>query len=152
MKHRGYKLSKNSQAKVDTTEPLMQELVKRAMEISNIRKLHCPDWGVSDGLRTTDEQFNLFLKGRSVSNGQYFIVDKNKVVTHCDGHKKKSPHQSGLAVDVYAYVDGKANYEAGNLALIFSCFQEAAKDMGITIEWGGNYNSLSDGPHIEIVM
>lgn len=154
--NRGYKLSRNSQKYVDSCETLMHELVKRAMEIANIRKLHCPDWGVSAGKRTTDEQFNLFRKGRNMvvnTHGRnvYEIVNQNEVVTYCDGYTKRSPHQDGLAIDIYAYVDGKANYEPGNLALVFTCFQEAAKDMGITIEWGGNYNSLADAPHIEIV-
>lgn len=120
----------------------MQKLCFKALEIANRRKTHCPDFGISAGRRTTEEQQKLYAQGRTT---------KGSIVTNCDGIKQKSVHQSGLAIDFYAYVDGKANYEISNLALIATCFFEAATDLGINIDWGGSFKSISDCPHIEIV-
>ena len=152
--NREYSLSKNSQANVETTKPEMQKLVEKAMNLANVRKMYCPDWGVSDGNRTQDQQSNLFKQGRKlVVNGngsEYAITEPDKVVTYCDGVHIKSAHQGGWAIDIYCYVNGKTNYEPGNLALVVSCFYEAASMLGYDIIWGGNFTSLSDGPHIEI--
>lgn len=113
----------------------MKKLCYRAMDTANRRKLECPDFGISCGLRTKGEQQALFNAGMS----------------NADGFNSVSKHQLGTAVDIYAYVDGKANYEPGNLALVFSCFQQAALDLNLKIRWGGNFNSIADGPHIELV-
>lgn len=148
--HRNNKIGKGSQVNVDTTLPIMQQLVHKAFEISNQRKLHCPDFSITDALRTTHEQHELFKIGRIYVCG---IWEKTGelTATNCDGVDILSAHQSGLAIDFCAWVDGKANYEPGNLALIVTTFYEAAFELGIEIDWGGNFKSISDGCHIEIV-
>ncbi len=98
---------------------------------------------------TPEEQYALYLKGRD-DVGRVLYTEQ--VVTNCDGYRIKSVHQSRLAVDFFAYIDGKANYEPANLALIATCFFEAASDMGIDIDWGGSWRSISDAPHIEIIL
>lgn len=154
---RGYALSANGQAKVDTCAPIIRTIVKRAMEIANTRKLHCPDWGVSAGKRTTDEQFNLFRKGRTMittseGKSEYVVVEPSEVVTNADGYNNVSAHQSGLAFDIYCYVDGKTNYEIGNLGLVATCIFAAASELGEEIVWGGNWKSLVDAPHFEVII
>lgn len=153
--NRGYSLSKNSQANVDTCAPIIKRLVERAMEIANTRKLHCPDWGVSSGKRTTDEQFNMYRKGRSMvikdkGSSEYAVVDPSKVVTNADGYTNKSAHQTGLAFDIYCYVDGKTNYDFDNLAAVATCLFAAASDLEEQLVWGGNWISLTDAPHFEV--
>lgn len=130
----------------------MQQLCQNAMNIANKRKLHCPDFGLSSGRRSADEQFSLYKRGRKQDpvTTLWKVVNPAEVVTHCDGIVKRSVHQSGNAVDFFAYIDGAANYEAGNLALIATCFYEAASEMKLDIDWGGNFRSMSDAPHIEI--
>jgi peptidoglycan L-alanyl-D-glutamate endopeptidase CwlK len=120
---------------INTTVEQLQELCLRAMEIACKRKLYCPDFGISEGKRTTARQEYLFKEGAS----------------KCDGIINRSKHQDGLAIDYFAYYLGKADYDPGRLALIFTCFQEAALDMNIQIKWGGNFNSIADAPHIELV-
>lgn len=154
---RGYALSANSQAKVDTCAPVIRTLVKRAMEIANTRKLHCPDWGVSAGKRTTDEQFNLFRKGRTMAiteegKSEYVVVEPSAVVTNADGYNNVSAHQSGLAFDIYCYVDGRTFYMITDLALVASCIFAAASELEVKIVWGGNWKSLVDAPHFEVII
>jgi peptidoglycan L-alanyl-D-glutamate endopeptidase CwlK len=105
------------------------------MAIANARKLYCPDFGISCGKRSTTIQMQLFKEGKS----------------NCDGITNISKHQYGFAIDFFAYVDDKANYDAGNMALIATCFMEAAAELGHEVNWGGNFGSISDSPHIELV-
>jgi peptidoglycan L-alanyl-D-glutamate endopeptidase CwlK len=133
--NRNYRYSSHSRTNIESTSEMMQELCNRAMEIANKRKLFCPDYGISEGKRTTPRQQYLFKDGAS----------------KCDGIDKRSAHQDGMAIDYFAYIDGKASYDPGSLALIFTCFQEAASDMNIQIKWGGNFNSIADCCHIELV-
>ena len=148
--HRNNKIGKGSQRKLNTANPIKQQLVAKAFEISNKRKLHCPDFSITDALRTSSEQFNLYKVGR-VFIGQQWARTGKPILTKCDGYDILSTHQSGMAIDYAAWVDGKSNFDDGNMALIATVFYEAAFELGIEIEWGGNYGSISDGCHIEIV-
>lgn len=149
---RNYRFGQRSREVLSTVRPVTQELANGAMKIANQRKLYCPDFGLSDGLRTTIHQRELYRKGRVFDNGKWIITNPDDIVTNCDGHLVKSPHQSGLALDFYAYIDGKANYEPANMALIATCWFEQASNMGIDIDWGGSFRSMSDAPHVEIII
>ena len=77
----------------------------RLVEISDLAIKICPiDFGIpgDGGIRTPERQQELFNEGLS----------------KCDGFKNKSFHQTGLALDVYAYVDGKASWETEHLAVV----------------------------------
>ena len=150
--NRGYRYGKSSQARMITTTDLCQSLCEEAIEIASTRITHCPDFGISCGLRTAEEQWALYMQGRTASPSGYQITDPKKVVTNCDGIEFESNHQSGNAVDFFAYIDGKANYEPSNLALIATCFFGAAEELDLKIRWGGNFFNRQDGPHIEILV
>lgn len=132
---RKYSYGRSSKAHIETVSVTLQTICYRAIEIANKRKLFCPDFGISCGKRSTTEQIQLFKDGKS----------------KCDGINKVSAHQYGYAIDFFAYVDGKANYDEGNMALIATCFIEAAIELGVDVRWGGNFSSLADAPHIELV-
>ena len=76
---------------------------------------------------------------------ELFFADKSK----CDGYAKKSYHQSGKALDFYAYVDGKASWETEHLALVACAFLQAASLLGYKLEWGGLWPW--DMPHVQLV-
>lgn len=130
-----YKFSKKSKRVLSTVDERLQRLMERAIEVSPI------DFGIpsSGGKRTEEEQHKLFKEGLS----------------KCDGYVKKSYHQSGKAVDVYAYVDGHASWEDHHLALIAGVVLTLATEMCVNINWGGTFGSSSfdgwDKPHFEIV-
>jgi len=107
------------------------------------------DFGVNwmGGMRTAKEQNELYKEGNSTK----------------DGYEKKSKHQSGKAVDLLPYLNGKAltGKEAKKYYLIligvaFSC----ASELGIKIRSGSNWDqdgefltdqSFQDLPHIELM-
>ena len=140
---RMYSYSENSQRNIDSTHTIMQRLCQEAMHIANNRKMHCPDFGISRGRSTTETQQALYAKGRTAPGN---------IVTNCDGIKNRSVHQDALAIDFYGYVNGKADYSDGVVALIATCFMEAASNLRINIDWGGSFRSISDGAHIEIIL
>lgn len=146
--NRNYAYGCSSLAKISTVSKPLQAICHEAMKIANSRKLHCPDFGISDGLRTAEEQFKLFVKGRKSTGDDYIVI--GKVVTNCDGYEKLSIHQAAEAIDFFPLKNGKADYSHEACALVATCFFEAASNLGVEITWGGGYSSFSDAPHIEL--
>ena len=151
MSDRGYFYGKKSTANILSVKDIMQKICLSAIDVANKRKCHCPDFGISYGLRTTEEQFALFKLGRELIGDKWNITNIKKVVTYCDGYIKLSIHQIGYAIDFYAIgEDGKADYSPQSMALVATCFFEAASNLGVDIDWGGSFKSISDTGHIEV--
>ncbi len=93
------------------------EISDRALELSVI------DFGIPEhgGKRTAEEQHKLFHDNKS----------------NADGYEDKSYHQSGKALDFYAFVDGAASWHPGHLAMVASAFLQAACELGYPLTWGG---------------
>jgi len=125
-----FKLSRSSAATLATVDERLQKVCHRALEISRI------DFGVpsSGGKRTAEQQKALYDDGKS----------------NCDGYKSKSYHQTGLALDFYAYVDGKASWDKYHLSMVATAFLQAACELGVKLEWGGLWSSFQDMPHVQI--
>jgi len=123
----------------------MQTLCYEALRIANRRKTHCPDFGITYGLRTAQEQYELYELGRELGG---------TVVTNCDGYDKKSVHQSGLAIDFVVWIDGKISQDPAQYALVATCFFEAAGEVltaqSLDMDWGGSFKSISDLGHVEL--
>jgi peptidoglycan L-alanyl-D-glutamate endopeptidase CwlK len=118
----------------------MQDVCHTAIGTMNRLKIDPVDFGISSGRRTAIEQNVLYQQGRTTPG---------LIITYRDGYEIESTHQSGMAVDFFAYIDGRANYEPGNLAFIAMCFAEAAEIHGLDWRWGGNFSSIFDGAHFE---
>lgn len=125
-----YFLSDKSIARMDGIDSRLKGIAFRAIQITRV------DFGIpsSGGLRTAEEQFDLFSAGRSKA----------------DGVKKKSYHQSGKALDFYAYVDGKASWEKEHLAQVACAFLQAAAELGYPLQWGGLFKTFQDMPHVQL--
>ena len=129
-----YKFSKRSIQELELINPKLAALMDQAIERSPI------DFGIPNngGKRTAEKQNELYNKG----------------VSKCDGILKKSYHQSGNAVDVYAYVNGKASWDVEHLCIIAGVVLSIASEMGLNIRWGGTFGSNKfkgwDMPHFEI--
>ena len=125
-----FRLSKNSINNRDGVDPRLIEISDRAIQISII------DFGIpsSGGLRTTEDQAALFAKG----------------VSKADGRHNKSYHQTGRALDVYAYVDGKASWGKLHLALCAAAMLQASAELGYKLEWGGLWTGFQDMPHFQL--
>lgn len=126
-----FKFSQRSIERMQDVDQRLIDVATRALEISPI------DFGIPQdgGLRTGDRQFELYAMGKSKA----------------DGYTKKSRHQDGGALDVYAYVDGKASWEKEHLAIVAAAMLQAAIELGVKIEWGGLWKSFQDMPHFQLV-
>jgi len=104
------------------------------------------DWGLprDSGIRTAIRQNELFADGNS----------------KCDGYDNLSNHQSGNALDFYAYVNGKASWEKHHLAMVAGVIMSTATRLrkqgkiDIELKWGAEFGSNDfngyDFPHIEV--
>jgi len=125
-----FKLGKNSINNLVGVDGRLIAIADLAITLSNI------DFGIpsTGGLRSTEDQAKLFEDG----------------VSKADGVNNKSYHQSGKALDVYAYVDGKASWDKLHLALIASSMLQASAQLGYKLKWGGLWKSWQDMPHFEL--
>lgn len=126
-----YKFSAVSLSRLQTVDTRLQHIFEEAITHSPI-DFGIPPYG---GKRTTEEQKGLYDKGAS----------------RADGTVNKSYHQTGLAVDVFAYVNGRASWDEKHLTLIAGHILGTAKRLGYNnLEWGGNWLGFIDMPHYQL--
>ena len=101
------------------------EVVHLADEMSPIRFI------VTEGLRTPQRQAELFSRGASQT--------------------MNSKHITGRAVDVAALVNGKVSWDYRYYTALSKVFKEAASNLGVRIQWGGDWKTFKDGPHYELI-
>lgn len=75
---------------------------------------------------------------------------------------KNSRHLTGHAIDFVPFVNGKIDFQnLDNFKIVADAFFQAAKELGIQIRWGGDWNEngnwkdeikrgVYDGGHIEL--
>ena len=148
-----YVLSEASIEKMKGVHPKLIELMKKAISDSPY------DFKIIQGLRTAAYQNELYQQGRT---------KPGKIVTKLDGYNKKSNHQAkadgyGHAVDiaVCGHYDQNGNYvkcttdaemfDNKKLVEISRHVKAVAKEMGLDIVWGGDWKTLYDTPHYELV-
>jgi|TARA_R100001480_G_scaffold2629_6_gene7358 peptidoglycan L-alanyl-D-glutamate endopeptidase CwlK len=125
-----YHLGHKSKSHLEGVDSRIEEIIVLALKITRI------DFGIpkSGGLRTAEQQLDLYNKGLS----------------RCDGYSLKSYHQSSLAFDVYAYIDGKASWNRNHLTTVATALLQAASQLGYPLTWGGNWESWQDYPHFQL--
>lgn len=118
------------------------------------------DFGIPQygGLRTSNDQKELYAIGRTVEVGR-------KPVTWKDGVIKKSKHQMrengvGWAFDIYIYDHDKnrASWNEDKLTEVavhlLKVSQKLAEEneeyKGFVLEWGGNFKKWKDLPHFQL--
>jgi len=120
-----YRLSARSYKRLQGVHPKFRQLAERAIQITPY------DFAISEGLRTAERQARLLASGAS--------------------HVKVSKHQLGLAIDIVIIIDGVANWEFEKYKQVSQAFEQAAKELGIVnLFWGGNWETLRDGPHYQL--
>ena len=122
-------LSARSEARMVGVHSDLKAVVRRAIELSPF------DFGITSGKRTAKQQNALFKKGAS----------------QLDGYSKISRHQTGHAVDFVVYdEDGKVTWGFSYYEQVSWAFKQAARELGVSIVWGGDWASFKDGPHVEL--
>ena len=113
-KDMSFTLSKKSLTKLNGVNDSLERCVKKAIEVTKV------DFGVICGLRTLAEQQALVEKGASQT--------------------LKSKHLDGLAVDLMAYVGGRASWELNLYDDIADAMKEAAELENVGIRWGAAWH------------
>ncbi len=134
-----YKLSQRSISRLSETDPRIREIVFEAINSSPI-DFGIPEYG---GRRSPTEQNTLFKNGKS----------------KCDGYEKLSRHQSGLAFDIFPYVNGSANWDKRYCFLLAGHILATAHRLGYKLKWGGDWDmdmdlddqTFNDLVHFELV-
>lgn len=120
-----------SKKRMEGMDSRLVEILNKALEISNV------DFGVAlyGGTRTEEEQHKLFLDGKS----------------NLDGKHKRSKHQDGLAVDLFAHVNGLSTWDNYYLFQVACAMLQAANELGYKLAWGGFWRNPYDPGHFELV-
>lgn len=100
------------------------KVVRRAASITDV------DFIVTEGLRSKERQALLVKAGASQT--------------------MNSKHLTGNAVDLAAVVAGDVRWDWPLYSKLAKVMKQAAKDVGVTIEWGGDWKSFKDGPHFQL--
>lgn len=121
-----FQLSARSIDRLKGVHPDLVKVVKRAIQISNY------DFMVVEGLRTIETQREYVKKGVSKTMNSY--------------------HLTGHAVDLAPLENGVIdwNNKKGQFDAVAKAMKQAAKELNITIEWGGDWKSFIDKPHFQI--
>lgn len=136
-----YSFSQRSKNNLLFIHPDLVKVMNEAIKNSPI------DFIITDGIRSTEEQRKLYNQGRTTPG---------KIVTNADGVNNKSNHQVktdgyGYAVDLYPFYNGSAQLnDAKSLKVIADHIKSVAKELGIAIQWGGDWK-FKDYPHFELV-
>ena len=119
----GFVFSKRSYRAMDGVASELIAVASRALELTAV------DFVVTEGLRTVERQRQLVESGAS--------------------RTMNSRHITGDAIDVAAYVGG-IRWDWPLYEKIAGAFKQAAEDLRIPLEWGGDWSSFRDGPHFQL--
>lgn len=120
----GFKLGTKSLSTLKGVHPDLVKVVKRAIELTEC------DFTVTEGLRTKQRQAQLLKEKKTTT--------------------KNSRHLTGHAVDLAAWVDGTVSWNWDHYYKIAEAVKQAAKELNISIEWGGEWKSFPDAPHWQL--
>lgn len=119
-----FKLGKRSLSNLEGVHPDLIKVVMGAIELTQV------DFTVIEGLRTKERQAQLL---------------KEKKTTTLN-----SRHLTGHAVDIVAWVDGTVSWDWKHYYILEKAVKQAAKELKIPIEWGGDWKTFKDAPHWQL--
>ena len=114
-----FRLSQRSMDRLEGVHPAMTAVVERAIQLTDI------DFGVTQGVRTLDEQKANVAAGRSQTMQSKHLLQ-----------------QTGFshAVDVVAYVGSDVSWELNLYDNIFDAFKQAAEETETSVKWGAAWS------------
>lgn len=122
-------LSEKNLAKLSGAHPDLQKVIKRAAALSSV------DFTILEVLRTVARQKELVAKGASTTMKSRHL-----------------PGANGLshAVDIAPLDGGQVSWAWPLYFKLAPIIKQAARDVGVPIEWGGDWKSFKDGPHWQL--
>lgn len=117
-------LSKRSRDRLNGVHVDIMRVVERAIRLSTV------DFLVSEGLRSRERQEQLFRAHATTT--------------------MRSRHLTGHAVDLAALVGKDVRWDWPLYAHIAAAMKQAGTELGVPIEWGGDWKTFKDGPHFQL--
>jgi hypothetical protein len=123
------KFNTTSEKRLTGVHPHLVSVARRALEISEVA------FQVTCGPRTLSEQKRLVKLGASRTLKSRHIP---------------APNDLAHAIDVVAVVAGKISWAEPLYHTIADAMKTAAREMGLLIEWGGDWRGFFDGVHFQL--
>jgi peptidoglycan L-alanyl-D-glutamate endopeptidase CwlK len=123
-------LSAKSLQRLDGAHPDLVKVVKRAAALSSL------DFTVLEVLRTLERQKQLVAKGASKTM-------RSRHLPHPGDGKSR-------AVDIAPVIDGQVSWDWPLYHKLAVTVKQAASEVGVPIEWGGDWTDFKDGPHWQL--
>jgi len=125
-----FELSGKSKSHLVGVHPDLVRLVNRVIDKTRI------DFGVSEGVRDYARQVKLYRNRKTTTlHSQHFINDNT-------GY--------GHAIDIFAYMNGKAQWGSKYYGPIVQTFLTEAVSLGVQIQCGHLWKEFQDSPHIQL--
>jgi peptidoglycan L-alanyl-D-glutamate endopeptidase CwlK len=122
-------LSEKSLTKLTGAHPDLQKVIKRAAALSSV------DFTILEVTRTLARQKELVAKGASKTM-------KSRHLVGADGKSR--------AIDIAPLDGGQVSWAWPLYFKLAPIIKQAAKDVGVPIEWGGDWRTFKDGPHWQL--
>ena len=119
-----YRWGDRSRRRMEGLHPHLVQWLDRFIEVTPL------DITVLEGMRSAERQARLVASGASKT--------------------MHSRHLTGHAVDIAPLVAGRVSWDWPLYHAISEAGFQAANDVRIPIEWGGNWTSFKDGPHWQL--
>jgi len=119
-----YSFGIKSVKKMTGVHPALKKVLYRAIEITDV------DFSIIEGVRTLERQKQLVASGASKT--------------------LNSRHLSGHAVDIAPYVEGEIRWDWPLYHRLAKVMKTAAKEIGVPVQWGGDWIRFKDGPHWQL--
>lgn len=119
-----YNLGPRSKQRLKGVHPDLVRVVESAIEISTV------DFTVLEGLRLPERQKALVEAGASQT--------------------LNSRHITGHAVDLGAWIGDEVRWDWPLYHKIAAAMKQASAQVGVPIEWGGDWRTFKDGPHFQL--
>jgi len=119
-----FSLSQKSFGKMQGVHPDLVKIVCLAIQLTEC------DFTVLEGLRTEERQKQLVASGASKT--------------------LRSRHLTGHAVDLGAILGGQVQWAWPLYHKLAAAMKKASVELGIPVEWGGDWKSFKDGPHFQL--
>ena len=123
-------LSILSRRRLDKAHPHLQKLVRRAIQITSV------DFKVAETLRSPKRQKELVRSGAS------HTLNSRHLPHPVDGLSR--------AVDLVALEQKRISWHWPHYHRIACAMNQAAEELGIPLEWGGEWKHFPDGPHFQL--
>lgn len=124
-------LNARSEKNLVGVHPDLVKVVRKAAELTAV------DFIVVEGARSLERQRQLVAKGASQTLKSRHIPDSNRSGLSC-------------AVDVAPVVGGQVRWDWPLYERLAVAMKMAAQDVGVPLEWGGDWRSFKDGPHFQL--